>query len=88
MTSPTSIVIPILNEGKNINKMIKLIRYFLNKMKYEIIFIDDNSNDNTKFILEKNKKKFKNLHFFIRKKYQKLTKPSKLPSIRKKLKRK
>mgnify|MGYP001218114750 CR=1 FL=1 len=71
MTSPTSIVIPILNEGKNINKMIKLIRYSLNKMKYEIVFIDDDSNDNTKFILEKNKKKFKNIQFFIRKKYQK-----------------
>ena len=56
MASPTSIVIPVLNEGKNINKMIKLIRYFLSKMQHEIIFMDDNSNDNTKFILEKNKK--------------------------------
>ena len=55
MASPTSIVIPVLNEGKNINKMIKLIRYFLSKMQHEIIFIDDNSNDNTKIILEKNR---------------------------------
>ena len=71
MISPTSIVIPILNEGQNINKMIKLIRYYLSKMQHEIIFIDDNSNDNTKFILEKNKRKFKNVHFFIRKNPQK-----------------
>ena len=71
MISPTSIVIPILNEGQNINKMIKLIRYYLSKLQHEIIFIDDNSNDNTKFILEKNKRKFKNVHFFIRKNIQK-----------------
>lgn len=40
-----SIVVPTYNESKNINKFIK--RLFKLKYKYELIFVDDNSSDDT-----------------------------------------
>ena len=52
-----TIIIPILNEGKNIIKIIGLIKKTLNKKKYEVIFCDDNSSDDTLKILNKNSKK-------------------------------
>ena len=54
-----SIVIPILNEGKNIEGLAKKISKTLKKIIFEIIFIDDNSNDNTLEILKKITKKKK-----------------------------
>ncbi len=63
----TSIVIPILNEEKNIVKLVKKINFFLKKYKYEIIFIDDNSIDNSYKILRSLKKRHKNISFHIRK---------------------
>ena len=48
-----SIVLPILNEEKNIVFLVKFIKKYLNKIKYEIIFIDDNSTDNSKKIIKK-----------------------------------
>ena len=43
-----SIVIPILNEEKNIFPLSKKIISELKKLKFEIIFVDDNSTDNSK----------------------------------------
>jgi len=63
-----SIIIPILNEEKNILKLTNKIRQTLNNYKYEIIFVDDNSEDNSKIVLSNLKKKHKNIRFFIRKK--------------------
>lgn len=63
-----SIVIPILNEGKNIEGLAKKISKTLKKIIFEIIFIDDNSNDNTLEILKKITKKKKFIKYFIRKK--------------------
>jgi len=65
----TSIIIPTYKENKNIKILIPLIYKFLaNKnIIFEIIIVDDNSNDgivNTCNIL---KKKFKNLKLFVRK---------------------
>lgn len=61
-----SIIIPILNEEKNIlnltNKIIKILKNY----NYEIIFVDDNSEDNSKIVLSNLKKKYKNIRFFIR----------------------
>jgi glycosyltransferase involved in cell wall biosynthesis len=37
-----SIIIPVLNEKKNIKKLIFLIKKYLKNFKYEIIFVDDN----------------------------------------------
>ena len=53
-----SIVIPVLNEEKNINELIFLLKKYLKNFEYEIIFIDDNSTDNTK----------KKIYYFISKK--------------------
>ncbi len=54
------IVIPILNENKNINKIYKEIYNLKLKLSYRIIFVDDGSNDSTlneiKKIAKKNKK--------------------------------
>jgi len=40
-----SILVPVLNEEKNIEKLICLIRKYLKGHIFEIIFIDDNSLD-------------------------------------------
>jgi dolichol-phosphate mannosyltransferase len=71
-----SIIIPILNEGENIYFLIKKIKENLKKIKqkykFEIIFVDDNSTDNTHQILKKIKKN--NIFFYIRKKEPDLSK--------------
>ena len=55
-----SLVIPILNEEKNINILTNKITKSLKKIKHEIIFVDDNSDDNSKEILKILKRKKKN----------------------------
>ena len=65
-----SIIIPILNEAKNILLLIPEInkaRIKLNIKKFEILLIDDNSVDNIEFVVKKLKRKFKYLKLFIRK---------------------
>ena len=62
-----SIVIPIYNEAKNIEELWIKIKKKLELKKLEIIFIDDDSKDNTHKILKKIKKKDKKVKFFIRK---------------------
>ena len=62
-----SIIIPILNEEKNIKELTYQIRRYSYKFKYEIIFVDDNSKDKSKKILSKLKVKYKNFNFYIRK---------------------
>ena len=62
-----SIIIPIYKEEKNIAKMIRKVKYELNnKVKYELVFIDDDSADNSEKIFNKNKNK--NTKLYIRKK--------------------
>jgi dolichol-phosphate mannosyltransferase len=68
-----SIVIPILNEGKNLEILHKKIIFNLKKIYYEIIFVDDNSDDNSKSILKKLSKNNKQTKFIIRKKNRDLT---------------
>ena len=64
-----SIVIPILNESKNINILIpKILNCIKNKIKkYEIIIVDDDSDDNISKIIFKLKKKYKFIKFIQRK---------------------
>ena len=62
-----SIVIPILNEEKNIKELTYQIRKYCHKFKYEIIFVDDNSPDKSKNILSKLDVKYRNFNFHIRK---------------------
>ena len=62
-----SIVIPIYNEEKNIRKLWVKIRKNVKLAKFEIIFIDDNSSDNSKKILNEIKRKDKKTRYYIRK---------------------
>ena len=67
-----SIVIPVFNESKNLPLLIKQIYKTLKFKKFELIIVDDNSTDETKYIMKKLKKK--NMKFFIRKKDRDLAK--------------
>ena len=68
-----SVIIPILNEDKNLEILHKKIVLNLKKIDFEIIFVDDNSDDNTKSILKKLSKNNKKTKFIIRKKKRDLT---------------
>ena len=51
-----SIIIPILNEAKNVLLLIpeiNKVRIKLNIKKFEILLIDDNSVDNIEFVVKK-----------------------------------
>ena len=68
--SELSIVIPILNEAKNIRLLIPEINKVKTKLKikrFEVLLIDDNSHDNIKQVFNILKKKYKFLKLFIRK---------------------
>jgi len=60
-----SIILPSLNEFKNLLLLIPQIKRNLRKIKYEIIIIDDNSNDKTCLIF-RNSKRFKNIKYIKR----------------------
>ncbi len=53
-TKYVSIVIPLRNEEGNISRLVsEIIRKLKNKYKFEIILIDDGSNDNTFMVMSK-----------------------------------
>jgi len=62
-----SIIVPIFEERKNIIKLINGIKKNIKIKKYEIIFVDDNSEDGTEQVLNKLNKKNKKIKYFIRK---------------------
>ena len=69
-----SIIIPILNESENIKLLIPEISKnikILKILKYEIILVDDNSEDQIELVVKKLRKKFKSLKLLIRKKKDK-----------------
>ena len=61
-----SIVIPVYNEKNNISLLISKITSNINRIKHEIIIVDDSSDDGSKDILKKLSKK-KNLKIIFRK---------------------
>jgi len=69
-----SVVIPIFNEEKNLNLLIKKINKSLKTFKFEIILVDDDSTDNSHTILRKLRLKNSNLRFYIRRKNKDLSK--------------
>jgi len=61
-----SIIIPIYKEEKNIANLIRKIEHELkNKIRYELIFVDDDSEDNSKKVFKQNKNR--NTKLYIRK---------------------
>ena len=62
-----SIIIPIFNEMNNIEILIRKICINLKEVVFEIILVDDNSQDGTKKILKKIKANNKRLNYIIRK---------------------
>ena len=67
-----TIVIPVYNEAKNLKILIPKIYKELKNRKFELIIVDDNSNDMTHEILKRFKKK--NFRHIIRKKGRDLSK--------------
>jgi len=68
-----SVIIPTYNERQNIAPLIKKIDKYLKNFFYEIIVIDDNSEDGTKLVLKEIKSSKKNFTFHIRKKKRDLS---------------
>lgn len=62
-----SIIIPTLNEEGNIIKLYETLRKKLNISNYEVIYVDDNSDDNTQSKILLLNKKRKNVKFKFRK---------------------
>ena len=60
-----SIVFAVLNEEKNIRPLITSIKKTLKDIKYELIFVDDSSSDNTAREIKKMSKK--NIKYYLRK---------------------
>ena len=67
-----TIVIPVYNEARNLGILVPKIYKELKNMKFELIIVDDNSNDGTSKILKKFQKK--NFKHIIRKKERDLSK--------------
>jgi len=65
-----SIIIPILNEGKNIKQLLFKILKNIKITKYEIIFVDDNSEDNTTKVFREIKKNNNRINLIVRKSKQ------------------
>ena len=65
--SQYSIIIPTFNEKKNVPILINKINRFIKNKDYEIIVVDDNSNDGSASVFHDVKKKFKKFSFYIRK---------------------
>ena len=69
-----SIIIPILNESENIKILVPEISKNIKIsgiQRYEILIVDDNSEDQIQLVVKKLKKKFKSLKLLIRKKKNK-----------------
>ena len=68
-----SIVIPVYKEFNNIEKLSLKIQKYLKNNIYEVIFVDDSSNDGSKELLKKINKKYKNFNYIIRQKNRDLS---------------
>lgn len=67
MKKNISIIIPCLNEEKNITKIYNEIKKKFIRKDYEIIYVDDGSIDNSQSEILKIEKKFKNVQHIFRK---------------------
>ncbi len=67
MSKTISIIIPCLNEEKNIAKVYQDIKKKFKFKDYEVIFVDDGSDDNSQDEILKLNNKFKNVKYIFRK---------------------
>lgn len=74
MNKGLSIVIPVLNEEKNIKSLTNKIKKSLKYYKFEIIFVDDSSSDNSLKTLKELQNKYKFFRPIFRNKKKDLTK--------------
>ncbi len=72
MKTKYSLILPSFNELENLKLLIPQIRTALKKKKYEIILVDDNSEDKTIPELKKFFKGINNIKYFLRKKNRSL----------------
>ena len=69
-----SVIVPVFNSEKYVVNTIKsVLRQSFSKEKYEIILINDHSSDNSKLIIQKFKKKFKNIKVINNKKNRRVS---------------
>ena len=61
----TCVIVPTLNEKNNVYKLIEKIRK--TKIKLDVLFIDDNSNDGTQNEIKYLKRKFKFIIIYLEK---------------------
>lgn len=61
----TCVIVPTLNEKNNLYKLIEKIRK--TRIKLDVLFIDDNSNDGTQNEIKTLKRKFKFINYIFRK---------------------
>ena len=62
-----TILVPTFNENKNIFLFVETIKKINIRFKYNILFVDDNSNDGTLHELIRVKKKYNNIEYIVRK---------------------
>ena len=63
-----SVILPSYNESKNLDVIIDQIQLVMKKRQFEIIVVDDFSNDGTDVVISNKKKIYKNVFLHIRKK--------------------
>ena len=73
MNKEISIVIPVLNEEKNIKLLTNKIKKVLKNFKFQIVFVDDSSEDNSKKVLKKLSAQHKFFKPILRNKIRDLT---------------
>jgi dolichol-phosphate mannosyltransferase len=61
-----TVIIPTLNEEKNIESLVHSIFYYLGKEDISIIIVDDNSSDSTRAIVKKMMDEYANLSLIVR----------------------
>jgi dolichol-phosphate mannosyltransferase len=69
-----SVILPSYNESKNLDVIIDQIQLVMKKRQFEIIVVDDFSNDGTDVVISDKKKIYKNVFLHIRKKDPSLAK--------------
>ena len=69
-----SVILPVLNEADNLSWLIPTLYSSLKKYEFEVIVIDDNSTDNTSYVVNNLISTFPSIRYYIRSGESSLTK--------------